>query len=171
MPPLICKAISRLSNLEFRLPKKEDQVARIGVMGGGLGNSGNARKKTLFFRWPLPLPTAHLIRTVLALVCFTFSISLLFSTPHNALKSYNFFCISFLWILLSLAAKVALLVTRLFLSSLPAPGKKTDQLTGIKFTPHELTWIQVVGKVVRVRPCHSLNQSSGSTAQQPWSLS
>ena len=29
---------------------KEDQVARIGVMGGGgLGNSGNARKKTFFF--------------------------------------------------------------------------------------------------------------------------
>ena len=24
-----------LSNLEFRLPKKEDQVARIGVMGEG----------------------------------------------------------------------------------------------------------------------------------------
>ena len=38
-----------LSNLEFRLPKKEDQVARIGVMGGGLGNSGNAWKKTVFF--------------------------------------------------------------------------------------------------------------------------
>ena len=28
--------------------KKEDQVAWIGVMGGGLGDSGNARKKRFF---------------------------------------------------------------------------------------------------------------------------
>ena len=28
--------------------KKKDQVARIGVRGGGLGDSGNARKKTFF---------------------------------------------------------------------------------------------------------------------------
>ena len=34
-----------------------------------------------------------------------------------------------------------------FLSSLPAPGKKTDQPTGIKFTQCEVPW-----KVVRVRP-------------------
>ena len=27
--------------------------------GGGLGNSGNARKKTFFFRWPLPLLTSN----------------------------------------------------------------------------------------------------------------
>ena len=85
----------------------------------------------------------------------------------------NHFCFSFLWIPLSLAAKVVLLVTRLFitrslnavlfldpsilyfpadsfslfLSSLPAPGKKTDQPTGIKFTQREVPW-----KVVRVRP-------------------
>ena len=37
-----------LHSIEFWRPKKEDQVARIGVMGGGLGNSGNARKKTFF---------------------------------------------------------------------------------------------------------------------------
>ena len=36
---------------------QEDPVARIGVMGGGgLGNSGNARKKKFFFNWCLPLP-------------------------------------------------------------------------------------------------------------------
>ena len=29
--------------------RKKDQVARIGVRGGGLGDSGNARKKTFFF--------------------------------------------------------------------------------------------------------------------------
>ena len=45
-----------LSNLEFRLPKKEDQVARIGVMGGGLDNSGNARKKTFFSIDAFPKP-------------------------------------------------------------------------------------------------------------------
>ena len=44
-----------LSNLEFWRPKKKDQVARIGVMGGGLGDSGNARKKMFFFHWCLPL--------------------------------------------------------------------------------------------------------------------
>ena len=32
----------------FLTSKKEDQVARIGVRGGGLGDSGNARKKTFF---------------------------------------------------------------------------------------------------------------------------
>ena len=30
----------------FLTSKKEDQVARIGVRRGGLGDSGNARKKT-----------------------------------------------------------------------------------------------------------------------------
>ena len=52
---LVFLVLNRLSNLEFRLPKKEDQVARIGVMGGGLGNSGNARKKTFFFQLTLSL--------------------------------------------------------------------------------------------------------------------
>ena len=46
---IVFLVLNWLSNLEFRLPKKEDQVAQIGVMGGGLGNSGNARKKTFFF--------------------------------------------------------------------------------------------------------------------------
>ena len=32
----------------FLTSKKEDQVARIGVRGGGLGDWGNARKKTFF---------------------------------------------------------------------------------------------------------------------------
>ena len=41
--------------LNFDVRKKEDQVARIGVRGGGLGDSGNARKKTFFFHWCLPL--------------------------------------------------------------------------------------------------------------------
>ena len=34
----------------FLTSEKKDQVARIGVMGGGLGDSGNARKKMFFFR-------------------------------------------------------------------------------------------------------------------------
>ena len=87
----------------------------------------------------------------------------------------NHFCFSFLWIPLSLAAKggsachkaiyypfrslnaVLFLDPSIlhfpadsfsfFLSSLPAPGKKTDQPTGIKFTQCEVPW-----KVVRVRP-------------------
>ena len=46
---IVVLVLNWLSILEFWLPKKEDQVARIGVMGGGgLGNSGNARKKTFF---------------------------------------------------------------------------------------------------------------------------
>ena len=87
----------------------------------------------------------------------------------------NPFCFSFLWIPLSLAAKggsachkaiyypfrslnaVLFLDPSIlhfpadsfsfFLSSLPAPGKKTDQPTGIKFTQCEVPW-----KVIRVRP-------------------
>ena len=43
-----------LHSIEFWRPKKEDQVARIGVMGGGLGDSGNARKKTYFAVDPFP---------------------------------------------------------------------------------------------------------------------
>ena len=61
---IVFLVLNWLSNLEFWLPKKEDQVARIGVMGGGLGNSGNARKKTFFFQlmsslilWHLPPST------------------------------------------------------------------------------------------------------------------
>ena len=41
-----------MSVWSFLRPKKEDQVAWIGV--GGLGDSGNARKKTFFFLWCLP---------------------------------------------------------------------------------------------------------------------
>ena len=42
--------------LNFDVRKKEDQAAQIGVTGGeGLGNSGNARKKTFFFTGSLPL--------------------------------------------------------------------------------------------------------------------
>ena len=69
---------------------------------------------------PPPFPNAHFIRTVLALACFSFSTSLLFSTLHSALKCRNHFsfCFSFLWIPLSLAAKVVLLVTRLFITHL-----------------------------------------------------
>ena len=54
---IVFLVLNWLSNLEFWSPKKEDQVARIRVMGGGLGDSGNARKKTFFFNWGLPLVT------------------------------------------------------------------------------------------------------------------
>ena len=47
----------RARKTSFLTSKKEDQVARIGVRGGGLGDSGNARKKTFFFYWCLPLGT------------------------------------------------------------------------------------------------------------------
>ena len=58
---IVFLVLNWLSNLEFWLPKKKDQVAQIGVRGGrgGLGNSGNAWKKTFFFRWPLPLLTSN----------------------------------------------------------------------------------------------------------------
>ena len=51
---IVFLVLNWLSNLEFRLPKKEDQVARIRVMGG-VGDSGNARKKTFFSSWCHPL--------------------------------------------------------------------------------------------------------------------
>ena len=54
---IVFLVLNWLSNLEFWLPKKEDQVARIGVRGGGVGNSGNPRKKTFLFHWRLPLVT------------------------------------------------------------------------------------------------------------------
>ena len=79
---IVFLVLNWLSNLEFRLPKKGDQVARIGVMGGGLGNSGNARKKTFFFNWPLPLSPSsqslHIIidPTWLGLPCLLFHPSL-----------------------------------------------------------------------------------------------
>ena len=36
------------SNLEFRIPKKRTKLPELGSWGGGLGNSGNARKKMFF---------------------------------------------------------------------------------------------------------------------------
>ena len=51
-----------LSNLEFWRPKKKDQVAQIGVRGGGLGDSGNAQKKTFFSIDVFPKETAHFDR-------------------------------------------------------------------------------------------------------------
>ena len=41
--------------IEFRRPKKEDQVARIGVMGGGgFGGFGQCPKEKVFFFDPFP---------------------------------------------------------------------------------------------------------------------
>ena len=46
---LVLLVLNWLSNLEFWRPNKKDQVARIGVRGGGwLVDSGNTRKKTFF---------------------------------------------------------------------------------------------------------------------------
>ena len=39
--------------INFR--KKRTKLPESGAWGGGLGNSGNARKKTFVFNWPLPL--------------------------------------------------------------------------------------------------------------------
>ena len=41
--------------------EKKDQVARIGVRGGGLGDSGNAWKETFFFYWCLSLRESFVI--------------------------------------------------------------------------------------------------------------
>ena len=46
---IIKKKFGHTRKTSFLTSKKEDQVARIGVRGGGLGDSGNARKKTFFF--------------------------------------------------------------------------------------------------------------------------
>ena len=46
---IVVLVLNWLSNLEFRLPKKEDQVARIGVMGGGFRWFGQCPKENVFF--------------------------------------------------------------------------------------------------------------------------
>ena len=51
---IIKKNFGHTRKTSFLTSKKEDQVARIGVRGGGLGDSGNARKKTFFFYGCLP---------------------------------------------------------------------------------------------------------------------
>ena len=48
-----CLSVIRVNHCFWRT-KKKDQVARIGVMGGGGGDLGNARKLTFFFCWCLP---------------------------------------------------------------------------------------------------------------------
>ena len=54
---IVFLVLNWLSNLEFWLPKKKGPSCPNWGHGGwgGLGNSGNARKKMFFFRWPLPL--------------------------------------------------------------------------------------------------------------------
>ena len=54
---IVVLVLNWLSNLEFWLPKKEDQVARIGVMGGGFRWFGQCPKENVF----LPL-TPSLMR-------------------------------------------------------------------------------------------------------------
>ena len=56
---IVFLVLNWLSNLEFWLPKKEDQVAWIGVRGEGLGYWGNARKKTFFFQFFLGISNQH----------------------------------------------------------------------------------------------------------------
>ena len=46
---IIKKNFGHTRKTSFLTSKKEDQVARIGVMKGGVRYCGNARKKTLFF--------------------------------------------------------------------------------------------------------------------------
>ena len=53
---IVFLVLNWLSNLEFWPPKKRGpSCPNWGHGGGGLGNSGNARKKTFFFNWGLPL--------------------------------------------------------------------------------------------------------------------
>ena len=54
----------------FLTSKKEDQVARIGVRGGGIGDSGNARKKTFFSFDVFPYNCWCLFCLYLSKVCF-----------------------------------------------------------------------------------------------------
>ena len=74
---IVFLVLNWLSNLEFRLPKKEDQVARIGVMGGGgFRWFGQCPKENVFFPLIFSLttyqcikfghPTAHLWPTFFA---------------------------------------------------------------------------------------------------------
>ena len=64
--PHFCKPfflwVKWLLNLEFWRPQKKDQVAWIEVRGGGLGDSGNAQKKMVFFCWCLPLRRAAIFK-------------------------------------------------------------------------------------------------------------
>ena len=48
-------------NFDFR--KKRTKLPELGSWGGGLGNSGNARKKTFFFHWRLPLFILNVSKT------------------------------------------------------------------------------------------------------------
>ena len=59
---IIKKIFGHTRKTSFLTSKKEDQVARIGVRGGGLGDSGNARKKTFFSIEAFP--KALLLRTL-----------------------------------------------------------------------------------------------------------
>ena len=52
---IVFLVLNWLSNLEFWLPKKRTELPELESGGGGLGDSGNARKKTFFFHWGLPL--------------------------------------------------------------------------------------------------------------------
>ena len=46
---IVFLVLNWLSNLEFWLPKKKDQVARIGVWGGGVRGFGQCPKENVFF--------------------------------------------------------------------------------------------------------------------------
>ena len=46
---IVFLVLNWLSNLEFWLPKKKDQVVRIGVMGGGFRGFGQCPKENVFF--------------------------------------------------------------------------------------------------------------------------
>ena len=56
---IVFLVLNWLSNLEFRLPKKEDQVARIGVMGGGFRGFGQCPKENVFFPLTPSLMSKH----------------------------------------------------------------------------------------------------------------
>ena len=83
---IVFLVLSLLSNLEFQLPKKRTKLPKLGSRGG-VGNSGNARKKTFFCNWPLPLihqllPTSNAVANAkchwqcIATVCATISLFL-----------------------------------------------------------------------------------------------
>ena len=52
---IVVLVLNWLSNFEFWLPKKKDQVARIGVRGWGFRWFGQCPKENVFFYWCLPL--------------------------------------------------------------------------------------------------------------------
>ena len=93
---IVFLVLNWLSNLEFWRPKKDDQVAQIGVRG--LGNSGNARKKMFFFSLMSSL-THSLTHDLVDLAFFTSSWIASLNSSSKLLKGLLVFLVSFFFLI------------------------------------------------------------------------